>query len=76
MLVIVLGFYSMLGIWALLEIDCLDSYLGWLSVSFWMLEMGLELTFTIEYLILMPLRWWSKLEMDMEVTQLTSVLLR
>ena len=37
-----------------------------------MLKIGLELTFTIEYLILMPLCRESMPEMGMEVTQLTS----
>ena len=44
--IVVLDFCSMLGIWVVIDIYCLDSYLGWLSVSFWTLEIDLELTST------------------------------
>ena len=44
--IVVLDFCSVLGIWVVIDIYCLDSYLGWLSVSFWTLEIDLELTST------------------------------
>ena len=46
LLIVVLNFCSVLGIWIVIDKYYLDSYLGWLSVSFWTLEIDLELTFT------------------------------
>ena len=43
---IILDFCSVLGIWVVIDIYCLDSYLGWLSVSFLTLEIDLEPTST------------------------------
>ena len=44
--IIILDFCSVLGIWVIIDIYCLDSYLGWLSINFWTLKIDLEMTFT------------------------------
>ena len=45
LLVVILDFCFLLGVWVVLEINFSNSYLGWLSISFWILEIDLELIF-------------------------------